>query len=178
MVPTPARQSNSAGIASIGYFAAHDFARGITASAIGNPAEARVSLARLRARIDAARAGGARATPDSHGMVMADWHDMATADELEQARAMAAALRGTIEYYAGHRAAGLARVREAIAMTAHMDFEYGPPWSVKPLDELLGELLLTDGRREEAAAAFQKTLTAYPNRRLALEGLAASGTMR
>ena len=87
---------------------------------------------------------------------------------------MAAALRGTIEYYGGDRAAGLARVREAIAMTAHMDFEYGPPWSVKPLDELLGELLLTDGRREEAAAAFQKTLAAYPNRRLALEGLAAS----
>ncbi len=169
---------NSAGVASIGYFAAHDFARGITASAIGNPAAARVSLAQLRARIDAARAGAARATPDSHGMVMADWHDMATAGELEQARAMAAALRGTIEYYGGHRAAGLARVREAIAMTAHMDFEYGPPWSVKPLDELLGELLLTDGRREEAAAAFQKTLTAYPNRRLALEGLAASGTMR
>ena len=47
-----------------------------------------------------------------------------------------------------------------------------------PLDELLGELLLTDGRREEAAAAFQKTLTAYPNRRLAVEGLVASGTMR
>jgi hypothetical protein len=169
---------DSAGIASIGYFAAHDFARGITAAAIGNPAEARVSLARLRARIDAARADAAPAAADSHRMVMADWHDMATADELEQARAMAAALRGTIEYYGGHRAAGLARVREAIAMTAHMDFEYGPPWSVKPLDELLGELLLTDERREEAAAAFRKTLAAYPNRRLALEGLAASGTTR
>jgi tetratricopeptide (TPR) repeat protein len=167
---------DSAGIASIGYFAAHDFARGITAAAIGNAAEARVSLAQLRARIDAAHADAAHATADSHGMVMADWHDMATADELEQARAMAAALRGTIEYYGGHRAAGLARVREAIAATAHMDFEYGPPWSVKPLDELLGELLLTGGQREEAAAAFQKTLAAYPNRRLALEGLAASRT--
>jgi len=167
---------DSAGIASIGYFAAHDFARGITAAAIGNAAEARGSLAQLRARIDAVRSDAAHATADSRGMVMADWHDMATADELEQARAMAAALRGTIEYYGGHRAAGLARVREAIATTAHMDFEYGPPWSVKPLDELLGELLLTDGRREEAAAAFQKTLAAYPNRRLALEGLAASRT--
>src|SRR6266478_9054386 len=89
---------NSAGIASIGYFAAHDFARGITAAAAGSTAEAQVSLAQLRARIDAARAGAAGATPDSHGMVMADWHDMATGGELEQARAMAAALRGTIEY--------------------------------------------------------------------------------
>ena len=167
---------DSAGIASIGYFAAHDFARGIAAAAGGNAAEARVSLAQLQARIDAARVDAAHATADSHGMVMADWHDMTTADELEQARAMAAALRGTIEFYGGDRAAGLARVREAIAVTAHMDFEYGPPWSVKPLDELLGELLLADGRREEAAAAFQKTLAAYPNRRLALEGLAASRT--
>ncbi len=169
---------DSAGIASIGYFAAHDFARGITAAAAGSTAEAQVSLAQLRARIEGARADAASATADSHGMVMADWHDMATADELGQARAMAAALRGTIEYYRGDRAAGLAQVREAIAMTAHMDFEYGPPWSVKPLDELLGELLLTDGRREEAAAAFQKTLAVYPNRRLALQGLAASRAAR
>src|SRR5258708_7256282 len=61
---------NSAGVASIGYFAALDFARGITASAIGNPAEARVSLAQLRARIDAARAGAAGATPPFPRLVM------------------------------------------------------------------------------------------------------------
>jgi hypothetical protein len=42
---------------------------------------------------------------------------------------------------------------------------------------VLGELLLADGRREEAAAAIQKTLAVYPNRRLAREGLAASQTI-
>jgi multidrug efflux pump subunit AcrA (membrane-fusion protein) len=157
---------DSAGIASIGYFAAHDFARGITAAAAGKTIEARAALARLRARINEPHPEMTR--------VMADWHDNMTSDELEQAKTMAAALDGTIEYYRGDRTAGLARVREAISMSVHMDFEYGPPWSVKPLDELLGELLLADGRREEAAAAFQRTLAAYPNRRLALEGLAAS----
>ncbi len=164
--PHARSQVDSAGIASIGYFAAHDFARGITAAAAGKTIEARAALARLRARINE--------THPEMQRVMADWHDNMTSDELEQAKTMAAALDGTIEYYRGDRTAGLARVREAIAMTAHMDFEYGPPWSVKPLDELLGELLLADGRREEAAAAFQRTLAAYPNRRLALEGLTAS----
>ena len=87
---------------------------------------------------------------------------------------MVTALEGTIQYYEGDRAAGIARLREAIAAANHEEFEYGPPWSVKPLDELLGELLLADGQREEAAAAFEKTLAVYPNRRLAREGLAAS----
>jgi predicted negative regulator of RcsB-dependent stress response len=49
---------------------------------------------------------------------------------------------------------------------------------VKPLDELLGDLLLADGRRDEAAAAFEKTLAVYPNRRLAREGLAAARSVK
>jgi len=55
-----------------------------------------------------------------------------------------------------------------------MEFEYGPPWSAKPFDELLGELLLADGQQAEAAAAFQRVLVTYPNRRLSVEGLAAT----
>jgi tetratricopeptide (TPR) repeat protein len=155
---------DNSGIASIGYFNAYDFARGITAGA--ETTEARRALARLQARTDAARTA-----PKG---VAADWHDTVTAIELEQAAIMATALEGTIRYYEGDRAAGIARLREAIAAADHEEFEYGPPWSVKPLDELLGELQLADGQREEAAAAFEKTLAVYPNRRLAREGLAAS----
>ena len=155
---------DNSGIASIGYFNAHDFARGITAGA--KTGEARAALARLQARTEAARIA-----PKG---VVADWHDNVTAVELEQATIMATALGGTIQYYEGDRKAGLARIREAIAAADREEFEYGPPWSVKPLDELLGDLLLAEGRPDEAAAAFEKTLAVYPNRRLAREGLAAS----
>jgi tetratricopeptide (TPR) repeat protein len=160
---------DSGGIASIGYFAAHDFARGITAGA--DIIEARKALTQLQARIEAARAAAARTAEQG---VAADWHDNVTAQELRQAAIMATALDGSIQYYAGNQLAGIARVREAILAADQAEFEYGPPWSVKPLDELLGELLLADGQREEAARAFEKTLSTYPNRRLARLGLAAS----
>jgi hypothetical protein len=86
---------------------------------------------------------------------------------------MAMALDGAIQFYEGDRAAGIARVRDAVSADHHVEFEYGPPWSAKPLDELLGELLLADGQRNEAATEFQKTLAVYQNRRLAREGLAS-----
>jgi len=159
---------DNSGIASIGYFNVYDFARGITAGA--RTGEPRAALARLQARTDAARTA-----PKG---VAADWHDTVTAAELDQAAILATALGGTIQYYEGDKATGIRRVREAIAAADREEFEYGPPWSVKPLDELLGDLLLADGRRDEAAAAFEKTLTVYPNRRLAREGLAAARALK
>jgi tetratricopeptide (TPR) repeat protein len=154
---------DSRGIASIGYFAALDFARGITAA---QPTEARLALEQLKSRIEAAR--------NLPRGVRADWKDNVKDEELEQAAAMATALDGAIRYREADRAGGIAKVREAALMVDRVPFEYGPPWSAKPLDELLGELLLADGRREEAIAAFEKTLAVYPNRRLAREGLAAA----
>jgi tetratricopeptide (TPR) repeat protein len=159
---------DSRGIASIGYFNAYDFARGVTAAV--DTSEARAALARLQARTEAA---GTAAKA-----VAADWHDTVTATELAQAAIMATALDGMIRYYEGDRTAGIARIREAVLAADQEEFEYGPPWSVKPLNELLGELLLADGRRKEAAAAFEKTLSVYPNRRLAREGLAASQVIK
>lgn len=154
----------SSGISNINSFAACDFVRGITAA--DTPSEARVALEQLRARIENART---RVTG-----VTRSWLDNITTQEIEQATLMATVLAGTIRYYEGEKSAGIAQIREAIGSADRMVFEYGPPWSVKPFDEVLGELLLADGRREEAAAAFQKTLAVYPNRRLAREGLAAS----
>lgn len=155
---------DSSGITSIRYFVAQDFARGITAGT--DLAQARTALEQLQARIAAARAA-----PKG---VKADWLDMVTDQELEEATIMADALEGVIRYDEGDRRAGIAAVTQAVAASEHLQFEYGPPWSVKPLDELLGELLLADGQSTEAAAAFERTLAVYPNRRLALEGLAAS----
>ncbi len=157
---------DSSGIASIGYFAVHDFARGLVTAGSGDTAAARAALAQLDARIDSARV----VSPGENR----DWFDALSENELAQARALSTALDGAVEFAEGQHANGIARVREAIAATAQMEFEYGPPWSAKPFDELLGELLLADGQRAEAAASFQRALVTYPNRRLALEGLAAA----
>ena len=157
---------DSSGITSIGYFAVHDFARGLVAAGGNDTAGARTALAQLTVRINAARV-----VPVGENR---NWFDALTENDLAQARALATALDGAIEFAEGQHAAGIVQVREAIAATAQMEFEYGPPWSAKPFEELLGELLLADGQKAEAAAAFERVLVMYPNRRLAVEGLAAA----
>jgi tetratricopeptide (TPR) repeat protein len=161
------RAVDSTGITYIGYFAVHDFARGLVAAGRGDVMGARDALAQLSDRINSARVG-----PTGENR---NWFDALNESDLAQARVLATALDGAIEFTEGQHEAGIARVREAIAATAQMEFEYGPPWSAKPLDELLGELLLADGQTAEAAAAFERALVMYPNRRLSLEGLAAAG---
>ncbi len=161
-----AKTLDSSGITSIGYFVVHDFARGLVAAGAGDLAAARAAQEQLSARINAAQV-----VPPGENR---DWFDALSANELAQAKALATALDGDIEFAEGRHASGIAGVRAAIAATAPMEFEYGPPWSAKPFDELLGELLLADGQRAEAAAAFERALVTYPNRRLALEGLASA----
>jgi tetratricopeptide (TPR) repeat protein len=152
------------GIASINYFAAQDFARGITAAPV-RIADARAALAQLQQRIDAAHVAPKQAAT-------VDWLDNVTPEELQEANLLAMALSGTIRFYEGDAGGGIEQVREASARSEHLDFEYGPPWSVKPLDELYGELLLAADRPVEALEAFRKTLALFPNRRLASEDLA------
>jgi len=157
---------DSTGVTYISYFAVHDFARGLVAAGKGDVTEARGALAQLSGRINSARmvpAGENR-----------NWFDALTENDLAQVRVLAIALDGSIEFAEGQHGAGIARVREAIGATSAMEFEYGPPWSAKPLDELLGELLLADGQRAEAAEAFERALVTYPNRRLCVQGLAAA----
>lgn len=160
------RPVDSTGVTSIGYFAMHDFARGITAALAGDAIRARAALEQLQARIAAAH----EQPPGENSA----WVDVTAPNELPEAQVLATALEGCVAFADGQHAAGIAKVREAIERTSGWEFEYGPPWSVKPLDELLGELLLADGQSARAAEAFQRTLVSYPNRRLALEGLAAA----
>jgi tetratricopeptide (TPR) repeat protein len=156
---------DSSGITSIGYFAVHDFARGLV-TASGDVAGARTALTQLSDRINSARV-----VPVGENR---NWFDALSENDLAQARALATALDGAVEFAEGQHAAGIVQVRDAIAATAQMEFEYGPPWSAKPFEELLGELLLADGQKAEAAAAFERVLVMYPNRRLAVQGLAAA----
>jgi len=65
-------------------------------------------------------------------------------------------------------------VRDAIATADTQAFSYGPPWSVKPLDELLGDLLMAADRPGEAVPAYEKALSVHPNRRLSKAGLVAA----
>ncbi|HEY6926638.1 MAG TPA: hypothetical protein VI653_24345 [Steroidobacteraceae bacterium] len=157
---------DSSGIAYIGYFAVHDFARGLFAAGRGDVVGARDALAQLSDRIRLARV-----VPVGENR---NWFDALSESDLTQARVLATALNGVIEFASGQHSAGIAGVREAITDSSQMEFEYGPPWSAKPLDELLGELLLADGQPAEAAAAFERSLATYPNRRLSVEGLAAA----
>jgi hypothetical protein len=157
---------DSTGMAYIGYFAVHDFARGLVAARSGDVIGARGALAQLSDRINSARV-----VPTGENR---NWFDALSESDLAQARVLATALDGAIEFAEGQHAAGIAHVREATAASAPMEFEYGPPWSAKPFDELLGELLLADGQPAEAAAAFERSLVTYPNRRLSVEGLAAA----
>jgi len=51
-------------------------------------------------------------------------------------------------------------------------FDFGPPATVKPPRELLGELLLAAGHKDEARAQFERALVSAPERRLSLAGRA------
>lgn len=164
--PTGWTDVDETGIKSIFAFSAYDFARGVVAARSGNLSVAEAQVQRLQARSDAARA-------DAVGVV-ASRYDSVTPAELEQGQILATALNGAILFAQGRRDDGLDRVREAIARADSMAFEYGPPYSVKPLDELLGDLLLTAGKPAAAAAAYRKTLAVHPNRRLAVAGLDAA----
>ena len=154
------------GIAAIGPFTTYDFARGVTAARRGRIDLANAQLQRLNVRTEAARARVKG--------VVASRYDTVTPAEIDQGQLLATALEGAILFARGERDQGVARVREAITKADAMSFEYGPPVSAKPLDELLGDLLLTAGKPAAAAAAYQKALVTQPNRRLAVKGLAAA----
>lgn len=155
---------DSRGIRSIAAFAVYDFAAGVVAAGEGDLATAGLALQSLRNRIDANRGAG--------NGITASRYDNVTADELLQSQILAGALEGAVRFAQGERSEGIASVRSAAVAAGQMSFEYGPPWSAKPLNELLGELLLKAGDRSAAAAAFQASLDEHPRRRLSAEGLA------
>jgi len=157
---------DSTGVQSSWAFTSQDFCRGLLAARDGKLDVAAINLAQLRARTDAAR--------DRMAGVVANRYDTVTPEEIESDEIMAVALEGVIRFHRGEQEAGLADVRDAIVTADTQAFSYGPPWSVKPLDELLGDLLMAAGRPADAVPAYAKALTVYPNRRLAREGLLAA----
>jgi tetratricopeptide (TPR) repeat protein len=72
----------------------------------------------------------------------------------------------------GHGEEAVARMQEALILERQLPPPLGLPRPIKPASELLGEILLELGRPREAAAAFDQALGLWPNRSLALLGLA------
>lgn len=81
-------------------------------------------------------------------------------------------LRGVLQQAGGDVTGAIASLREAGALEDAMPFEFGPPATVKPSHELLGEVLLAAGRPREAEVEFTRALRLAPKRTRSLIGLA------
>lgn len=85
--------------------------------------------------------------------------------------AMLGALKALRLYESGNHGPALTVLKEATEIEASKTLRAGPPQIVKPTHELYGELLLDEGRYEEAKEAFEFCLNLYPGRRLSQSGL-------
>jgi tetratricopeptide (TPR) repeat protein len=81
-------------------------------------------------------------------------------------------LDGLITLRSGDLPAAVTLVRRAATTYESMAFDFGPPPIIKPPQELLGELLLKDGKPKQAQEAFEASLKRAPNRAQSLLGLA------
>jgi tetratricopeptide (TPR) repeat protein len=81
---------------------------------------------------------------------------------------------GLLAERAGDPSGAEKALREAVALEGSLPIAFGPPTIDKPTRELLGELLLRQGRMDEAHAEFERALARTPGRRLAEQGLERS----
>ncbi len=86
--------------------------------------------------------------------------------------ALAMAVDAWRRYEAGETEQGLSLMREAAELEGAMDKHPVTPGEVRPVSELLGELLIREGRMDEAVAAFESSIERTPNRRNAMAGIA------
>ena len=86
-------------------------------------------------------------------------------------------LRAVLRSADGASEEAMTLLRDASVLEAAMPLEYGPPDVVKPTHELLGELLLAQGRATEAQQEFLRALALTPRRSLSLLGLARAATV-
>jgi len=90
---------------------------------------------------------------------------------------LAMELRAVLRASEGANDEAIALLRDAAKLEEALPLEYGPPDVVKPTQELLGELLLTQAKPVEAQQAFVRALALTPRRALSLLGLARAATM-
>mgnify|MGYP001036698039 CR=1 FL=1 len=103
---------------------------------------------------------------DGPGHAEAWWYD---ADRL---RIQILELEGLLALEDGDPDTAVRLLMEAAELEESLPMEFGPPASLKPPHELLGEVLLDLDRPEEAVAAFEGSLSLAPRRTPSLRGLA------
>jgi len=91
-----------------------------------------------------------------------------------RSRIMLLELEALLALEEGEGAQALAKAEEAADIESGLPFEFGPPASLKPPHELLGEIALELGEPEAALHAFRNALELTPERRTSLEGLLAA----
>lgn len=101
--------------------------------------------------------------------------DSATSEDMYNiATILADELEALLLFHSGDTDAALALLAEAESRENARPLEYGPPYVPKPCSELMGEMLLTLERPEEALPHFQRALERNTSRTLSLIGLARS----
>ncbi len=129
------------------------FARGLGASHGGDAGETERAEGRMMALRDAARAGG----------------EEGFAEYIEVDRLVLAAWRA---HSAGQSERALERAREAVELEATTQKHPITPGALYPSQEALGDLLLELERPQEALAAYEGSLVAWPGRFNSLVGAA------
>ncbi len=153
------------GIISRSVFAGHDMAIGLEYAGRKDLNSARRTLVSLRSKISSMKEAVSNKTPNPTRYSVVSQGDVDTVNVMESI------LEAAIEFASGDRESAIRKATAAGEAEDKLVFEYGPPAIVKPAWETVGEMLLSAGRKKEAAEAFQKVLKRYPNRRLSNEGL-------
>jgi tetratricopeptide (TPR) repeat protein len=83
-------------------------------------------------------------------------------------------LAAWIAHVEGHREEGLAGMRQAAGLEESTPKHAVTPAPTIPAQELLGDLLMEQGKPGEALAAYRRSLEHYPNRLNSLRGAAAA----
>ena len=156
-------------ISMLGVFSGHDLAMGLEYVRRKELESARRSLAAIRER----KAGPG---PSAGGAGNVTRYNTVSQSDVDATAVMAMVLDAAITFAAGDREGGIKKILGAAEAEDKLVFEYGPPAIPKPAWEAAGEMLLTAGRKTEAAAAFRNTLKRYPNRRISNEGLRSAST--
>ena len=146
---------------------------GPAATALGSVADSKDGVAAFAIGYAAAQRGD-RGTAEN-ALEQVQKAAKAGGDEAQALGVMAEMLHGLMLSKDGKAAEGIAEVRKAADEYAAMAFDFGPPVTVKPPHELLGEMLLEQKKPTEAKAAFAMALKFAPKRKLSVEGMGSAG---